>query len=103
MHHIRRGSFPVLKKPGVLIILLQISCYTNIQLHGKDKPKEIHCSTGRHTCKHTHNRNRSTKGRSEERRYWTECVRTCTSQWSPYNDKKNYKVRIRYMKRIERL
>src|SRR3546814_9061669 len=28
-------------------------------------------------------------GRSEERRVGKECVRTCRSRWSPYNEKKN--------------
>src|SRR3546814_18353292 len=27
--------------------------------------------------------------RSEERRVGTECVRTCSSRWSPYNEQKN--------------
>src|SRR3546814_12468177 len=29
-----------------------------------------------------------TRRRSEERRVWKECVRTCRSRWSPYHSKK---------------
>src|SRR3546814_15686802 len=31
--------------------------------------------------------------RSEERRVGKECVSTCSSRWSPYNEKKNYDSR----------
>src|SRR3546814_12332834 len=43
----------------------------------RDEPKELKAARGRAV------------GRSEERRVGKECVRTCTSRWSPYHVTKN--------------
>src|SRR3546814_18813722 len=37
-----------------------------------------------------------TRGSSEERRVGEECVRTCSSRWSPYHENKKITIVVRY-------